>query len=154
MRRRIAAAPFPRRKEHQVPTAVAPVLADFSLGDAFLSVLWFCGLLLWIALAVTVFFDIFRSRDLSGWGKAGWVILIIILPLLGVLIYLIARGSSMHERSAAQAQQQEQEFREYVRSVGNGGGGSAAELQRAAELREKGVISEEEFQRLKAKALA
>jgi Phospholipase_D-nuclease N-terminal/Short C-terminal domain len=133
----------------------APVLADFSLGDAFLSVLWFCGLLLWIALAVTVFFDIFRSHDLSGWAKALWVLFIIVLPLLGVLIYLIARGSSMHERSARQAQQQEDAFKQYVQQVSaEGGGGSAAELQKAAELREKGVIDEQEFQRLKAKALA
>jgi ABC-type multidrug transport system fused ATPase/permease subunit len=136
-----------------VPSAFTPVLADFSLGDAFLSVLWFCGLLLWIALAVTVFFDIFRSRDLSGWAKALWVVFIIVLPLLGVLIYLIARGSSMHERSERQAQQQEEAFKQYVRSVGNGGD-AASELHKAAELREKGVINEEEFQRLKAKALA
>jgi ABC-type multidrug transport system fused ATPase/permease subunit len=131
------------------------VLADFSLGDAFLSVLWFCGLLLWIALAVTVFFDIFRSHDLSGWAKALWVLFIIVLPLLGVLIYLIARGGKMHERSVRQAAEQEQQFKQYVQSVsGSGNGGSAAELQKAADLRDKGVISEDEFQRLKAKALA
>jgi hypothetical protein len=131
------------------------VLADFSLGDAFLSVLWFCGLLLWIALAVTVFFDIFRSHDLSGWAKALWVLFIIVLPLLGVLIYLIARGGKMHERAARQAQEQEAAFKQYVQSVASSGnGGSAAELQRAADLRDKGVISEDEFQRLKAKALA
>ncbi len=133
----------------------APVLADFSLGDAFLSVLWFCGLLLWIALAVTVFFDIFRSHDLSGWAKALWVLFIIILPLLGVLIYLIARGGKMHERSVQQAKQQEDAFKQYVQQVSTeGNGGSAAELQKAADLRDKGVIDEQEFQRLKAKALA
>jgi ABC-type multidrug transport system fused ATPase/permease subunit len=139
-----------------VPPAFAPVLADFSLGDAFLSVLWFCGLLLWIALAVTVFFDIFRSHDLSGWAKALWVIFIVVLPLLGVLIYLIARGGSMHERSAQQAQQQQDAFKAYVQSVSpqGGNGGSASELHKAAELREKGVITDEEFARLKAKALA
>jgi ABC-type multidrug transport system fused ATPase/permease subunit len=132
------------------------VLADFSLGDAFLSVLWFCGLLLWISLAVTVFFDIFRSHDLSGWGKAFWVLFIIILPLLGVLIYLIARGGKMHERAARDAQQQEAAFRQYVQeaSAEGGGSGSAAELQRAATLRERGVITQEEFERLKIKALA
>ena len=130
------------------------VVADFSLGDAFLSVLWFCGLLLWIALAVTVFFDIFRSHDLSGWAKALWVLFIIVLPLLGVLIYLIVRGGKMHERSVQQAKEQEQQFKQYVQSVaGSGNGGSAAELQKAADLRDKGVISEDEFQRLKAKAL-
>jgi ABC-type multidrug transport system fused ATPase/permease subunit len=131
------------------------VVADFTLGDAFLSVLWFCGLLLWITLAVTVFIDIFRSRDLSGWAKALWVLFVIILPLLGVLIYLIARGGKMHEHTAQQAQEQEAAFKQYVQSVAGGGnGGSAAELQKAADLRDKGVISEDEFQRLKTKALA
>jgi ABC-type multidrug transport system fused ATPase/permease subunit len=133
--------------------SLAPVLASFSLGDAFLSVLWFCGLLLWIALAVTVFFDIFRSRDLSGWGKALWVIFIVILPLLGVLVYLVARGGSMHERAAQQAQQSDEALQQYIRSVSEGGG-SAAELQKAADLRDRGVITDAEFEQLKAKALA
>lgn len=125
--------------------------ASFSLGDVFLSVLWFCGLFLWIALAVSVFFDIFRDHDLSGWGKAGWTLLIIILPLLGVLLYLIVRGRSMQERSAAQAQANDAAMRSYIQQAAST---PADDLHKLADLRERGVITEEEFQRLKARALA
>ena len=79
------------------------LLAEISLGDVFLSVLWFAGLFLWIALAIMIFSDVFSDHGLSGWGKAGWTIFIVILPLLGVLIYLIARGNSMRERQLNRA---------------------------------------------------
>lgn len=126
-------------------------LAEVSSGDIFLSILWFCGLFLWIAIAVSVFFDIFRSHDLSGWGKAGWVVLIFILPLLGVLIYLIVRGGSMHERAVQQAKQNDEAFKDYVRSASSS---PADDLHKLADLKDRGVISDEEFNRLKTKAMA
>jgi hypothetical protein len=126
---------------------VVPI-ADIGLGEIFLSVLWFCGLFLWIALAVMIFSDIFSDHELSGWGKAGWTILIIILPLLGVLAYLIFRGESMRKRQQARAEQNEKAFENYVRSAVNSPADDIAKLH---DLKERGVIDEAEFQKLKAK---
>jgi hypothetical protein len=116
--------------------------------------LWFFLFFIWIWLLIVVFGDIFRSPDLSGWGKALWSIFIIIVPYLGVFVYLIARGKKMSEHAAQAAQAQDAAMRQYVQSVAPaGGGGSADEIAKLADLREKGVISEEEFQAAKAKAL-
>src|SRR5690348_1156188 len=90
---------------------------NYPLLDAFVTMLWFFLWVLWIFLLFWIIFDLFRSRDLSGWAKALWLIFIIVLPFLGVLVYVIARGSSMHERQARDAQAQEQEFRAYVRDA-------------------------------------
>jgi ABC-type multidrug transport system fused ATPase/permease subunit len=130
-----------------------PTLADYQLGELFLSMLYFTLFVILIWLLITVFIDIFRSNDLSGWAKALWVLFIIVLPYLGVLVYLIARGGKMHERAAQAAQQSDAAFREYVQSAA-GSGSAADELARLADLRDRGVISEDEFQSLKAKALA
>ena len=128
---------------------------DFGSGQVFLSFLWFFLFFIWIWLLIVVFGDIFRSPDLSGWGKALWTIFIIIVPYLGVFVYLIARGHKMSEHAAQQAAAQEAQLRTYVQNVAStSGGGSADELVKLAELRDKGVISEEEFQAAKAKALA
>jgi ABC-type multidrug transport system fused ATPase/permease subunit len=128
---------------------------SYPLLDAFLTTLWIFGFFLWIWLVIAVFADIIRSRDLSGWGKAAWTILIVLLPLFGVLIYLIARGGSMHERSARQAEEQEAAFRNNVKqTASNGATGTADELAKLADLKARGVITEEEFQREKAKALS
>jgi ABC-type multidrug transport system fused ATPase/permease subunit len=108
---------------------------------------------LWIFLLFWIIFDIFRSKDLSGWGKALWLIFIVILPFLGVLIYLIARGGSMHERSYREAQAEDKQFREYVRDAA-GTSSSADELAKLADLKDRGVITEAEFQQGKAKILA
>jgi Short C-terminal domain/Phospholipase_D-nuclease N-terminal len=117
--------------------------------------LWFFLFFIWIWLLIVVFGDIFRSDDLSGWGKALWTIFIIVLPYLGVFVYLIARGHKMQERSMREAAQQERQFRSYVQDVaGSGGGGAADEIARLADLRDKGVLSEAEFQQAKAKALS
>jgi hypothetical protein len=129
--------------------------AEFGTGQLFWSMLWFFLFVIWIWLLFVVFGDIFRSRDLSGWGKALWTIFIIVLPYLGVFVYLIARGKEMSERSLQEAQQREAAFRGYVQTVASGGGGSTAdEIARLADLRDKGVISEEEFQQAKTKALS
>lgn len=129
------------------------MLAEFGTGQVFWSMLWFFLFFIWIWLLITLFADIFRSQDLGGWGKALWCIFIIFLPFLGVLVYLIARGSSMQERAMQAAADQEKAFRGYVQDVAGSGGG-AEELAKLADLRDRGIISEEEFQQAKAKALA
>jgi len=118
--------------------------------------LWFFLWFIWIWLLVIVFADIFRSHDLSGWGKALWTIFVIILPFLGVFVYLIARGQKMQEHAMKSAADQEASFRQYVQGVAesSGTGGTADEIARLADLRDKGVITEDEFQQAKAKALA
>jgi Short C-terminal domain len=124
-----------------------PLLNIFwTILEVFLWVIWF-----WIL--IMVFIDIFRSRDLSGWAKALWFLFVLFIPLIGVLVYLIARGDSMHERSAQQAQQQDEAFRGYVQQAA-GSGSTADQLAKLADLRDRGVITPEEFDREKAKILA
>ena len=113
----------------------------------------------WIWIAIIIFMDIFSRRDISGWIKALWVIFVIVLPFLGVLVYLIANHNGMADRSAERAAGQKKEFDSYVKSVaaeGGGGssGGAAAEIDRAKQLLDNGTITQEEFDTLKAKALA
>lgn len=125
---------------------------DYPLLSIFWTMLEFFFLFLWIWLLIIVFADIFRSHDLRGAAKAAWVILVLILPLFGVLIYLIVRGGGMHERSAAQMRQQQEAFDDYVRQAA-GSGGAADQLARLADLKDKGAISEAEFEGQKAKIL-
>jgi hypothetical protein len=129
--------------------------AEFGTGQVFWSMLWFFLFFIWIWLLIAIFGDIFRSPDLSGWGKALWSIFIIVVPYLGVLVYLIARGHKMHEHAARDAATREAAFRDYVQNVAgaDGGGGTASEITKLAELRDRGVITEDEFQRAKARAL-
>jgi hypothetical protein len=108
---------------------------------------------LWIWLLISVFMDIFRSHDLSGGVKALWVLFVIILPFLGVFVYLIARGGKMHERAAQQAAQQQKSFDAYVKQAA-GSGSSVDDLAKLADLKEKGVITDAEFESQKAKILA
>lgn len=124
---------------------------SYPLLDAFLTTLWIVGFFLWIWLAILVFSDIFRS-DQSGWAKAGWIVLIIVLPLLGVLIYLIARGRKMAERAARDAADQEAAFKSYVRDVAPATS-TADDLAKLADLRDRGVITDAEFEQQKAKVL-
>jgi ABC-type multidrug transport system fused ATPase/permease subunit len=125
---------------------------NYPLLDVFWTMLWFFLFFIWIWLLITIFVDIFRSQDLSGWAKALWVIFVIVVPFLGILFYLIFRGGSMHERALQQAQQQETEFREYVQDAAQTS--SADQLTKLADLRDRGVITEEEFQRQKAAVLS
>jgi cytochrome P450 len=112
----------------------------------------------WLFLLFRIIFDIFRSKDLSGWGKAGWTILIVILPWLGALIYLIARGGSMHERDAQQARDSQAAMDAYiadrVKEVRPTGSSPVDELAKLADLHKSGAISDEEFASMKAKVLA
>jgi hypothetical protein len=130
-------------------------LADSSY--PLLSVFWtmveFFLWVIWIWILIMVFIDIFRSRDLGGGAKALWFLFVLFIPLIGVLVYLIARGGSMHERAVRQAQQQDQEFRAYVQDAA-GSQTSAEQLGKLADLRDRGVISAEEFEREKAKVLS
>jgi Short C-terminal domain len=124
-----------------------PLLGAFwTIVEIFLWVIWF-----WIL--ITVFIDIFRSHDLSGWGKALWFLFVLIIPLIGVLVYLIVRGGSMHDRMVKQAQQDDQQFRDYVQDAA-GSASPADQLTKLADLRDRGVITQEEFDRQKAKILA
>jgi Short C-terminal domain/Phospholipase_D-nuclease N-terminal len=120
--------------------------------DAFWTMLEFFLWILWFFLLFRVLMDIFRSKDLGGWGKAGWVTFTIVLPFLGVLVYLIARGRTMSERDVAQAQAQDKAFRAYVSEAAHGNG-TADELTKLADLRERGVISEAEFEQGKQNIL-
>jgi hypothetical protein len=108
---------------------------------------------IWIWLAIMVFVDIFRSHDMGGLAKALWVLFIIILPLLGILVYLIARGNGMHQRAADQAAREQKAFNAYIQET-VGSSGSADELAKLADLKEKGVITDAEFDAQKAKLLS
>jgi hypothetical protein len=130
------------------------VLADYSLGDALLTVLWIFAFVIFFWLLIAVFSDIFRSHDLSGWGKALWSILIIVMPYIGIFIYLIVRGGKMHERSMQQAQAADAAFKSYVQQAAATAPASTAdELQKLAGLRDQGVITPAEFDAQKAKIL-
>ena len=132
-----------------------PLASSYSypLLGAFWTILEIFLWVLWIWVLIYVFIDIFRSRDLSGWAKALWFIFVLFIPLIGVLVYLIARGDKMHERAVQQAQAQEQDFRRYVQDAASQGT-PADQLTKLAELRDRGVITAEEFEREKAKVLA
>jgi len=125
--------------------------AAFTFGDGLLTVVEFAFLFLWIWIAVGVVFDIFRSHDLSNWSKALWVLVIFVFPLLGVLGYLIIRGHSMHEHRA-EDQQRFAAFQQYQRSGATGT--HVDDLRTLADLRERGLLTDDEFERAKAKALA
>jgi hypothetical protein len=126
-------------------------LAAFTFGDATLTVLELAFMFLWIWIAIGVVFDIFRSHDLSNWAKALWVLGIFVFPLVGVLGYLIVRGHTMHEHRE-QDQQQYAAFRQYARDRG-ASGGAGDDLSKLAELRDRGVLTGEEFERAKARTL-
>jgi ABC-type multidrug transport system fused ATPase/permease subunit len=128
--------------------------SSYPLLNAFWTILEFFLLVLWIWLVIMVFIDIFRSADLSGGVKALWVLFVLILPLLGVLIYLIARGGTMHERARQQAQAQDEAFRDYVRQTAATAPPSTADqLAKLADLRDRGMISNDEFEREKVRLL-
>ena len=132
-----------------------PLASSYSypLLGAFWTILEVFLWVLWIWVLIYVFIDIFRSRDLSGWAKALWFLFVLFIPLIGVLVYLIARGGKMQERAQQDARQQEKDFRAYVQEAASSGT-PADQLAKLADLRDKGVISAEEFEREKAKVLS
>jgi ABC-type multidrug transport system fused ATPase/permease subunit len=128
---------------------------DYPLGGVFLSTLYFFLFFIWIWILITVFIDIFASHDLNGWIKALWCIFVIILPFLGVFIYLIARGGKMQERKLQAAAQQKSSFDSYVReTAGTSSANVAAQLSELANLKSQGVLTDAEFETQKAKVLA
>jgi hypothetical protein len=127
------------------------VASDYPLLDVFWTILIFFSWVIWFWIVITVFADLFRRHDISGWGKAAWIVFVIVVPFLGVLVYLIAQHDGMRERSTKDAQAQQQAFDQYVRDTA---GGSAAEIAQAKELLDSGAITQAEFDAIKAKALA
>ena len=139
---------------HRGATAPAPRPEPaMNFWDIILSIFWFMLLFAWIWLLISIFADIFRDHELSGWGKALWTLFIIVIPWLGALVYLIARGRSMNERTLAQAQRQDQAFRHYVQDAAGNQPSAADEIAKLATLRDQGAISEQEFAHAKAKLL-
>ena len=130
-----------------------PLADNFGAGQAFVDILMFFLFVIWIWLLIVVFGDLFRSHDLSGWAKAAWVIGIIILPYLGVLIYLIARGRSMTDRQVQAMQEQQKAQEQYIQQVA-GTASPAEQISHAKSLLDSGAITQDEFNSLKAKALA
>ena len=128
---------------------------DYPILGLFWTMLWFFLWIAWLMLLFKVIFDIFRSKYLGGVGKALWALFVIIVPWLGVLVYLIARGRSMTDRDLASAKAQQDAFREYVvQTAGSGTSGAAEEITKLAQLRDSGVLTDAEFAQQKAKLLA
>jgi hypothetical protein len=131
------------------------VVAEFGTGEVFLSMLYFFLFVMWFWLLIAIFGDIFRSHDLSGWGKAGWSFFVIVLPFIGIFTYLIARGHKMNEHAMEEARLQDEYFQARVQSaVNTGNGHEVEELQTLASLKAQGVINDDEFSRMKAKLVA
>jgi hypothetical protein len=128
------------------------MLATFGVMQVFWSMIWFFLLFMWIMLVFRVFGDLFRDRETGGFAKVLWIVFIIVVPFLGVFVYLIARGNKMAEREVAAIQQQDQAAREYIRDAA-GSASPADELARLADLKEKGHITDAEFAAMKAKVV-
>ncbi len=130
-------------------------MTNYPLLDIFLSIVYFFCWILWLMLLFWIIMDIFRSDDLGGWGKAGWLVFVIFIPLIGVLVYLIARGHSMSDRQVRQAQAQDKAMRAYIQdAAGSNGQSKSDELAKLAGLHDKGVLNDQEFEQAKAKILA
>jgi hypothetical protein len=128
------------------------IAADYPFLDILGSMLVFFGFVVWFWLLIKVFADVFRRHDTSGWVKFFWCVFVFVVPLLGVLIYLIVHGKDMEQRDAEQARTAQAQFDDYVRSV-RADGGPAAEIEKAKQLLDSGTISQAEFDAIKAKAV-
>jgi Short C-terminal domain/Phospholipase_D-nuclease N-terminal len=133
---------------------LAATASSYPLLNVFWTMFEFFLWVIWIWVLIMVFIDIFRSHDLSGWAKALWFLFVLFIPLIGVLVYLIARGGEMHERAAQQAQRQDEAYRSYIQQAAGTSASSADQLAKLAELRDRGAITAEEFGSEKAKILA
>jgi hypothetical protein len=124
----------------------------------FLNILWtmliFFAWVIWIWIAITVLIDVFRRHDISGWGKAAWTVFVVLIPWLGILIYLIANHQGMADRRYKEAANQQAQFDDYVRTAAGSSGGAAGEIERAKKLLDDGTITQGEFDSIKARALA
>jgi hypothetical protein len=129
------------------------VAADYPFLDIFWTMLVFFGWVIWLWILITVLTDLFRRHDVSGWGKAAWTIFVIVLPFLGVFIYLITQGKQMAERRAAETRASRAAFDDYVRDVA-ADGGPADQIAKAKQLLDSGAIDQAEFDQIKRRALA
>jgi Short C-terminal domain/Phospholipase_D-nuclease N-terminal len=127
---------------------------DYPILGVFWSMVWLFLWIAWIVLLFRVIADIFRSHDMGGWGKALWAIFVVVVPFLGVFVYVIARGHSMTERDIEQARTSEAAFRSYVQDAAGSDGGTASELSKLADLKAQGVLTDAEFEAQKAKLLS
>ncbi|MET9761367.1 SHOCT domain-containing protein [Streptomyces sp. NPDC006372] len=127
---------------------------DFPLLSSFWAILFFFLWIMWIVLLFRVVLDIFRDDSLTGWGKTGWLVFCVLLPFLGVFVYVVARGKDMGRRETAHAREQQQALDSYIRETAKGGGSSADELARLSEIRARGDITDEEFRRAKEMVLS
>jgi Short C-terminal domain/Phospholipase_D-nuclease N-terminal len=131
------------------------VLADFTFGQALLTVLEVFLFAAWLMILFVIIGDLFRDHQLSGWGKAAWTIFLIFVPFLAALIYLIVRGDGMRERALAAHQEQQKQMDAYIRQTAGAGGGSAAdELSKLSQLHDQGKLTDQEFEQAKAKIVA
>ena len=137
-----------------IPSQVLLVTRGYPMLDVFWTILWVFIWILWIFLLFRIITDVFSSKDLSGWAKAAWTIFVILVPLIAVLAYLIVRGGSMQEREFARAQAADEAMGSYVQSVAGTSGSTADELGKLADLRDRGVLTQEEFDAQKAQVLA
>jgi ABC-type transport system involved in cytochrome bd biosynthesis fused ATPase/permease subunit len=128
------------------------LMTSYSFLDFFWDVLLFFAWLIWFWLLITVFADLFRRHDTSGWAKAAWIVFVILVPYVGVLVYLIAEHQGIAERNAQRAQAAQRQFDQYVQSTAQSG--PAEQIEKAKALLEDGAITQDEFDRIKAKALA
>ena len=129
--------------------------ADYPFLDIVGTMLIFFAWVIWFWILIRVLVDVFRRNDISGWGKAGWTLFMIVLPFLGVFIYLIAHGKDMGQRDIDQARAAQQQMDAHIKSVaGSGADGAAAQIAQARSLLESGAITQDEYERLKAKALS
>jgi hypothetical protein len=131
------------------------VLADFGSGQVFWSLIWFFLFFAYIWILITILMDLFRDHEMSGVAKAIWIIALLFVPLITMLVYLIVRGGGMGERAMKQAQRQQQAMNDYIRATAAGGGNTPADqIAQAQKLLDAGTINQDEFNALKAKALA
>jgi hypothetical protein len=127
------------------------VLGEFQVGQVFLSFLWFTLFFIWIWLLIVVFSDIFRSHDMGGFAKFLWIFFVIVMPYLGVFVYLIARGHKMSEHAVEDAQRMDAAQKAYIRDAAGTAASPADQLQNLANLKAQGVIDDAEFTKMKAK---
>jgi hypothetical protein len=127
-----------------------PVIADYQPGDVLVTVIEIFFFVIWIWLLIAIFSDLFRDHELSGWAKAAWVLFLLVIPYISILVYLIARGKGMRERAIKEQADAQKHFADYVRQTA-GSGSSVDELAKLAELKDKGSISQEDYDKMKAK---
>lgn len=129
------------------------ILAGFGTGEVLWSLLWLFMFIIYFWLLITIFSDLIRDHEMSGWGKAAWVFAVIVFNWIGILIYLIVRGQGMSERALDQQRQAKAEFDDYIRTQSGGGSSAAEQIEKAKQLHDSGAIDDDEYAALKAKAL-